>query len=452
MKTITLDRLPLNRLPRDPGPAAWKSILPPAPGYAELESDISADWVIVGAGFAGLSAARRLTQLVGDESIVLLEAGNLADGPAGRNSGFMLDLPHELNSKSYAGGLDEDRRQIRLNRAAIDFAGAMAKEFDMPTQVFDQRGKVTGAASARGERHLDVYQKHLDDLGEAYQTYSRADIQRITGLDFYTLGLFTPGAAMIQPAAYIQTLARGLSRQISLFERSPVIRLDLGDGHRLHTPKGSVRTRNIILAVNGLIQLFGYFPRQLLHVFTYASMTRKLKLDEVAKLGGTTDWEVLPADPMGTTIRRFSDFKGCGDRIVVRNHASLNQSREASAANMKRAARLQDQAFASRFGRLGTIDMEYRWGGRLCLSLNSVPAFGELEKGVFSACCQNGLGTVKGTLAGMMAAEQATGTRSDLLTDYLQHEAPKKLPPEPFLSVGANATMRWKEFQAGIEL
>ncbi|MCZ2722583.1 hypothetical protein O1D97_13430 [Marinomonas sp. 15G1-11] len=81
-----------------------------------------------------------------------------------------------------------------------------------------------------------------------------------------------------------------------------------------------------------------------------------------------------------------------------------------------------------------------------------MPAFGELDKRVWSACCQNGLGTVKGTLSGMMAAEQAVLGSSALLETFLNHNAPRVLPPEPFLSIGANVTMRWKEWQAGIEL
>ena len=63
-----------------------------------------ADWLIIGGGFAGLFAARRLTQLAGrDERILLLEAGRIGDGPAGRNSGFMIDLPHVLFGVDYAG-------------------------------------------------------------------------------------------------------------------------------------------------------------------------------------------------------------------------------------------------------------------------------------------------------------------------------------------------------------
>jgi glycine/D-amino acid oxidase-like deaminating enzyme len=81
-----------------------------------------------------------------------------------------------------------------------------------------------------------------------------------------------------------------------------------------------------------------------------------------------------------------------------------------------------------------------------------MPAFGEVEQRVWSAACQNGLGSVKGTLSGMMAAEQAVLGKSDRLTEFLAHQAPSKLPPEPFLSLGANMAMKWKEWQAGIEL
>ena len=71
--------------------------------------------------------------------------------------------------------------------------------------------------------------------------------------------------------------------------------------------------------------------------------------------------------------------------------------------------RAHDRAFAARFPMLSGVAMEYRWGGRLCLSLNGSPAFGEVAEGLYAACCQNGLGTVKGTLAGMLAADLAAG-------------------------------------------
>jgi len=96
--------------------------------------------------------------------------------------------------------------------------------------------------------------------------------------------------------------------------------------------------------------------------------------------------------------------------------------------------------------------MEFRWGGRLCLSRNNVPAFGELESGLYSACCQNGLGTAKGTLHGILAAEQASGHQTDMLAQVMSQDPPVKLPPKPLTRLGANAIMRWGEWRAGAEM
>ena len=116
----------VTRLPKDPGPAAWNDILPTVPAPQTLDEDITADWLVIGAGFAGLSATRRLAQLHPEARIVLLEARRIGEGPAGRNSGFMIDLPHDLSSSDYGGEADQDRTQIALNRTGIDFAADMA--------------------------------------------------------------------------------------------------------------------------------------------------------------------------------------------------------------------------------------------------------------------------------------------------------------------------------------
>ena len=107
-----------------------------------------ADWLIIGGGFAGLSAAPADTAAGRDERILLLEAGRIGDGPAGRNSGFMIDLPHVLSSKDYAGNLDDDRRQLALNRRAIEFALDAGDEYAMDDEIISQSGKINGAATS----------------------------------------------------------------------------------------------------------------------------------------------------------------------------------------------------------------------------------------------------------------------------------------------------------------
>ncbi len=110
------------RLPIDPGPAAWREILPKQKRYLDLENTISADWLIIGGGFTGLSAAKRLCELANNDKIILIEASEIAAGPAGRNSGFMIDLPHELGSGSYQDTIERDKLHVKLNRYALNFA------------------------------------------------------------------------------------------------------------------------------------------------------------------------------------------------------------------------------------------------------------------------------------------------------------------------------------------
>jgi len=57
---------------------------------------------------------------------------------------------------------------------------------------------------------------------------------------------------------------------------------------------------------NGHLNSFGFLRGRLLHVFTYASMTRALTPAEVRRLGGAPRWGLTPADPMGSTVRRIS--------------------------------------------------------------------------------------------------------------------------------------------------
>src|SRR5215470_7915708 len=107
------------RIPGDLRRSGWYALLPEPAAPRVLEGKHTADWVIVGAGFAGLSAARRLSQLVPNDRITVLEAQRVGWGAAGRNSGFMIDLPHDVSRENYAGGLEHDRKRIRMNRAAI---------------------------------------------------------------------------------------------------------------------------------------------------------------------------------------------------------------------------------------------------------------------------------------------------------------------------------------------
>ena len=438
------------QLPRHQGPAAWNAILGAQPPARVLDGDHLADFVVVGGGFAGLSAARRLTQLQPGARIALLEAGRIAEGAAGRNSGFMIDLPHELTSEDYAGAGD-DRTMIALNRQAIEFAREAVDAYQIRPDYFDPAGKVNGAASEAALTHNRSYAAHLSALGETSEELDAQSMAELTGSYHYLGGLYTPGTVMLQPAGYVRGLAAGLADEVSVYEDSPVTSLTRkGPDWQVEAGQGSMTAPRVILATNGHLESFGFEEGRLMHLFLYASMTPELSGDDLGKLGGAPRWGITPSDPMGTTVRRIDTRQG-GNRIVTRTCATLRSGMEAGRADVARATRVQRRKFDTRFPQLAGLAPEYEWAGHLCLTMNGVSVMRELEPGLFSACAQNGLGTARGTLTGMGAAEMAVGETSDITHHFTAEAAPKRLVPRPIRDVGANAYLRWKEWQAAAE-
>ncbi len=444
-------RISVSALPKDPGPAGWNRILPEPARPTPLEGNVTADWLVIGAGFAGLAAARQLSLRCGDDKIVVLDATRVGDGPAGRNSGFMIDLPHDLSSSSYGGDPTANQLEIQDNREGITFARETVEAFGLGPEAFDPCGKINAAATERGLAQNQTYASHIRGMGESCQDIDAQEMREITGSDYYLGGLFTPGVAVIQPAAYVRSVAQGLkSNRVTICENSPVTRLERTGDWTATTPTGQVTAPRVILAVNGHLNSFGFLKSRLLHVFTYASMTRALTKEETAQLGGRTTWGITSADPLGSSVRKIEGPDGI--RIVVRNRFTCDPSMEIDGRRIKAVAKDHVAAFAARFPKLHDVSMEHCWGGRLCLSTNNVQVVGELEPGLFAAGCQNGLGTVKGTLAGKLAADLATGHPSDALNRAMNADAPRRLPPRLVTKIGANARIRWGEKKAGREL
>ncbi|MFC6340122.1 FAD-dependent oxidoreductase [Pseudomonas sp. CCM 7891] len=447
MSTHTIKRLPV-----DTGVSGWEAVSTRTAPVRELDGNVTADWLIIGAGFAGLSAARRLAQLHPGERIVVVDAHEVAKGPAGRNSGFMIDVPHSLSSGEYSVASESATAlEITQNRFAIAFAQAAAWEYGMSASTFDPSGKINAAATERGVKLNANYAKSLQRIGERFHLFDARQMREITGSTYYQNGVYTPGAVMIQPAQYIRDLALGLATQITLYERSPIVELSRqGSGWTACSTRGAVNAPKVILAVNGHIEDFGHYQKRLLHVFTYASMTEAYSDEAFDKeVPGKPRWALLPADPMGATVRKISS--GGQSRIVIRTKFTYDPSIQVTPERVASVAKEQRRSLDARFPELKSTALEFSWAGRLCLSRNSAAAFGEIEQNLYSACCENGLGTVKSTLAGVMAAELASGLRSEILDSFNQAPGPNRLPPKILTTLGVSSVIRWHEFWAGRE-
>lgn len=441
---MSLD-LDFKKLPQADGRNGWYDILPPPKPATPVKGNSKADWIVLGAGFTGLAAARRLAELAPEATIALVDASRVGYGTAGRNSGFAIDLPHDITASSYTKSKEKDICAIRLNRSAIDYLRQAVTNCGIDCD-WSEQGKIHGAIEARGIESLKQYAAGLDDLGEPSELLDAQQMQAKLGTSFYKAGLFTPGTVLVQPAALTRGLAENLPENVRLHENSPVNRIEKGENYRLVCAEGTVEAPRIILAINAYASFLKGLKGRVLPVYTYASMTRPLTPKEQAELGGDLSWGIIPSDPMGTTVRRLRN-----GRISVRNSFTYNRNLSVTDSQLEKVKRVHRRSFERRFPMLDGVEFEFTWGGPLCLSRNFGTVFGELEPGLYAGLCQNGLGITRGTASGKLIAEYALGHSSELLDILKTEPYPAANPPEPFLGMGVQASLFWKERQAGLE-
>jgi len=70
---------------------SWVQDLSPRTNINSLRLNQDCGWLIIGAGYTGLSAARKLAQLNPDQKIIIIDAQLAGEGASSRNSGYLVD-------------------------------------------------------------------------------------------------------------------------------------------------------------------------------------------------------------------------------------------------------------------------------------------------------------------------------------------------------------------------
>ena len=397
------------RLPSDDKTNGWSAILSERESKPALAGVVVADWIVLGAGYAGLAAARRLAENCPDQRIALIDAGSVGENASGRNSGFAIDLPHNVGSS--LDELEGSHRFMRLARLAIDHLEDVIKANGIECD-WSRDGKYHTAVSPRGVREvLEPFAKELEALGEPFQWIEKTDLVEKIGSEHFTAAIYTPGGALMNPAALTRGLADSLPENVLIYENSPVREAIFENGIHLTTSGGSLRGPRMILAVNGFSEQFGFFPRKFLHLAAHASLTRQLSEEERRVYHVNAAWGLTPANAFaGITMRYTNDH-----RILIRHGLNYCPGQRVTEPEQASAQRRHKELFDQRFPMLPNVEMEYTWSGIVCLSRNSAPGFGQLSSNVWSAVCQNAVGVTKGTFGGILAADMATGRENPLI-------------------------------------
>jgi glycine/D-amino acid oxidase-like deaminating enzyme len=423
-------------LPRDTSPTGWNRILPRRVPTSALRGNTSFDWLVIGAGFTGLAAARRLAENRPGERIALLEAQEIGEGTSGRNTGIAVDVPY--NSGSPLSELEGRRRHVRLNRAALDYLEALIQVQGIDCQ-WSKRGKYHAAITERGRvADIEPVARELEALGEPFRRFNRSELAAAIGTEYFAAAIHTPGGVLLNPAALVRGLADALPPNVSLYENSPVVDFEHRGGIRIKTPQASLAAGNVILATNGFVREFGFFRGRLLMFAIYASLTRPLPAAELEKLGRDRDWGLTPANVFGGSAMRFTQ----DGRFVLRAGVLHAPSFSRSDVSLTNVARLHQARLRARFPTIAA-DIEHTWVGYDSMSTDRSHGFGHLAPHVFAAVCQNGIGITKGTISGLLAADLACGRDNPLIADLEGLGAPPRLPPRPFLDLGLLVRFGW---------
>lgn len=435
-------------LPNDDRSCGWYDVLATAAPSKKMSGEQNADFVVIGAGFAGLAAARRLAERQPNARIVLVDAQRIAEGASGRNSGFVIDLPHKFALEHPDPA--HKQKLLSLNRSAISQLQQLVDDYQIDCQ-WSAVGKYQGAVGARGQAHLDHFEALMKDLGEPFRVVEQAELAKVLGTNYYSRAIFTPGTYLMQPAALVRGLGNNLPENVDIFEQTPIRKIQQqGQQWLLHADDGTLKTPKVLLATSIFTREFGYLKNRLLPVMTFASWTRPLSDAELERYQGELNWGLTPADHAGTTLRMTADR-----RILIRN-TYKHVPKYAASVNDQTRQWVQGEhykALRARYPDLADIPLTHTWGGVYAISRNFTNFFGQLENGVYASACDNGVGAAWGTVSGGLLADLAMQADSQALQD-IQYVTgmPSLNPPEPFLGLGVKFRIGLAKWQSRSEL
>jgi gamma-glutamylputrescine oxidase len=385
---------------------------------APLRDTLRADVVVVGAGFAGLSAAIELAQR--GRRVVVLEAARICAGASGRNGGqAIVGIASGQGLPEAQLGRKDARRIWDMTLEAIGLIDARIAAFDIDCDRV--RGYLYVADSVRKARAL---QKELElaqrDYGLQVDVVQGADVGRYIRSPRYCAAAFEQVSGHLHPLKYglgLAAAARSLGVQI--FEHSPV--LDLGRGQSLlaRTPTGEVRADFAVLAGN--CTLADYGPRvapeirpRIMPVGTYMVATAPVPATLSDSL--ISDRAAVCDNNFVLDYFRFS----VDHRMLFGGRVSYTTR---TPRNLQAAMR---QRMASVFPALAGVPVEFVWGGFVDISMNRAPDFGRLGQNIYYLQGFSGHGVALTGLAGRLVAEaiQGQSERLDVFARLRHHRFP----------------------------
>ena len=418
----------------------WNAILTPRSLRISPPTSNIFDLVIIGAGITGLIAAKRASDLEPGSQILLIDGSFIGENSAGRNTGFMINVPHNTSASGHGVDKESALKQIALFKNAAHWLEQTIHNEKINCD-WNPVGKYHAAATEYGKQQLQANLKHYDEWGISYRELNRDEIASETGSSYYHYAYHSDNSIFVQPAKLVRGLLDALPSNVFVWENATVHRLDHGKMVTLETSTKQIKAPRVIVANNGFADRLGLAKNRLFTIFTYAAMTPKLDEEDLPKLGDQPEWGMIPANRLGSTLRRTLD-----GRMVIRSHYTYGK--EGSIIDQ---AKQLKKTYQSRFPSLKKHEFEHVWGGFTALTRNGSTFFGEAKKNLYISVGCNGSGLLKGALYGKLLGEMSCGHDSPDLQLAQSLDPPNWLPPEPIKRIAVTTAIAYQKYKAGAE-
>ncbi|MCA9495022.1 MAG: FAD-dependent oxidoreductase [Myxococcales bacterium] len=424
----------------DDNTSLWAATCEQGPASPPLTTDRTADVVIVGGGFTGLSTAIAIARRFPDRGVVVLEAKRVGNGASGRNGGMALHWVNGVDATSE----ERCKRLYAVTTGAIDKIRATIAEH-APQVRFRQDGCLEVYTDAKRAEEAQQKTEKMAKWGLPVRWLDGEELRKRCDAVGAVGAVLDPTTGQLHGLDYVLALkGLAISLGVTIHEESPVRSIEEGKTHVVRTDGGSVRAPTLVLATNGYTPRLGFLADRVFPLHSHAIATAPLPLERWKELGwgemaGFTDdldriaYATMPAD--GRLL-----FGGGGNAAYSYYYGGRTSRPDDGAAEF---AFVHD-VLKRYFPKAADVPLAQRWTGTLGVTMSRVCSMGVAgeHRNVLYAVGYSGHGVVLANLAG------------DVLCDlYADHHEPWRdlpfyerrmgwIPPEPARWLGYQVVTR----------